>query len=244
MTRQGGSIPENSIPKHFLRSTPMEISPQQLIASKQFNISSEESWSNKSPRLRKTLRWWGGIGINNEFFSTVKGTVYDRATGLMWQHSGSKQLLTWDEACKYIIWLNKSRFCNYDDWRLPTIEELASLAGGGGWVDDDARWAVTNEDGGVPVYRPFSVDFDQKQTACWSCDMAVAGEWTCPDTASDRLSDYVKVDISPNRVWVFCFGDGIWPSKGPIFWRGILRPAERWENFWVKAVRIKLTHSG
>jgi hypothetical protein len=245
MTQQNENNSEDSVPKHFLRSNPMKISPQQLTASKQFNISSEENetWGNK-PRLRETLHLWGKIEIDNEFFSTVKGTVYDRATGLMWQHSGSKQGLTWDEACKYIIWLNKSRFCNFNDWRLPTIEELASLSGNDDWVWDYGGY-FNKEDGPDATYRPFSIDFDQRQAYCWSCDMAAAGEWTCPDRAPDRLSDYIRVDITPNRVWVFVFGDAIFRGRiGPIFWKGNLRPADRCEKFYVKSVRTKLTHSG
>jgi hypothetical protein len=246
MTRQNESNPEDSVTKHFLRSNPMEISPQQLIASKQFYIFSKKDWSNKSPGDRFTHRWeWeflinGRIQINNEFISTVKGTVFDRATGLMWQHSGSKQALTWDEACKYIIWLNKSRFCNFADWRLPTIEELASLFGNGKWVYAEECWDVTTEVGFTCRTIPFSVDFDQKQIFCWSCDIAAPGEWTCPNRDPDRLSDYVRLDIPPNSVWAINFGDG--PFSG--IWTGILRPSERCEYFWVRAVRTKLTNSG
>lgn len=54
-------------------------------------------------------------------------TVTDSATGLMWQKGGSSDGMEWLKAKEYVNQLNNERFSGYSDWRLPTIEELASL---------------------------------------------------------------------------------------------------------------------
>ena len=54
--------------------------------------------------------------------------VIDYATGLMWQQTGSVTYMTWDEAQEYISnELNKTNYAGCSLWRLPTLEELASL---------------------------------------------------------------------------------------------------------------------
>ena len=53
--------------------------------------------------------------------------VIDHATGLMWQQSGSSDGLSIETAEAYAGELNREGFAGYSDWRLPTIEELASL---------------------------------------------------------------------------------------------------------------------
>ena len=63
----------------------------------------------------------------NDFKANPDGTVTARATGLMWQAAGSDEHKTIDRVDGYIIELNRNRFAGYSDWRLPTIEELASL---------------------------------------------------------------------------------------------------------------------
>ncbi|MCT4535613.1 DUF1566 domain-containing protein [Halodesulfovibrio sp.] len=55
------------------------------------------------------------------------GTVTDAATGKKWQQSGSEFACTWDEAHTYITVLNEQKFAGFQDWRLPTVDELSSL---------------------------------------------------------------------------------------------------------------------
>lgn len=63
----------------------------------------------------------------NDFVDNGDDTVTDRVTGLMWQKGGSSDGMEWLKAKEYINQLNNERFAGYSDWRLPTIEELASL---------------------------------------------------------------------------------------------------------------------
>jgi len=82
---------------------------------------------------------WGFDGhsrINHEYnLKTIEGdkVVVDNATGLMWHQSGSDDKMDWNETLMWIeklnkgSWLNKGGYAGYHDWRLPTVEEAASL---------------------------------------------------------------------------------------------------------------------
>lgn len=53
--------------------------------------------------------------------------AYQPATGLLWQRGGSEWGLTLAEARAHVAELNAARFAGYDDWRLPTVDELCTL---------------------------------------------------------------------------------------------------------------------
>jgi hypothetical protein len=89
----------------------------------------------------------------NYFVDNNDGTVTDKATGLMWQKSGSSSDLRNRIAKKYIKELNRKRFAGHSDWRIPTIEELASL------LEKRSKSGVHID----PV-------FDHKQSICWTVD--------------------------------------------------------------------------
>jgi hypothetical protein len=57
---------------------------------------------------------------------TINGdeVVFDHATRLMWQQSGTFNWLTLQEAEGFIAELNKEHYAGFSDWRLPTVEEL------------------------------------------------------------------------------------------------------------------------
>jgi len=90
----------------------------------------------------------------NEFEVNPDKTVLDRATGLVWQQSGSEFPLTWPRAKAYIQELNVSKFCGHGTWRLPTIDELITL--------------LTE----VPRGEDYCIEpiFNQRQKRIWSCD--------------------------------------------------------------------------
>ena len=99
-------------------------------------------------------REWNPNGLfDNDFVDNGDGTVTDRATGLMWQKDGSPKPLTLKRAAYYIYSLNDKRFMGYSDWRMPTVEELASLI-----RFNVGRGLHTN-----PL-------FTTKQSQCWSSD--------------------------------------------------------------------------
>ncbi len=90
----------------------------------------------------------------NDFMDNGDGTVTDRVTGLMWQKDGSLKGVTWAEAKEYVNKLNSDRFAGYSVWRLPTIEELASLM-------------KSSRTKGNLYIDPI---FSEKQMFCWSAD--------------------------------------------------------------------------
>jgi uncharacterized caspase-like protein len=93
--------------------------------------------------------------FDNDFVDNGDRTVTDRATGLMWQRSGSSRSVTWTKAKVYIDKINRNQFAGYSDWRLPTIDELASLL-------EKSKKEGSHID---PV-------FDRKQVRCWSSDIS------------------------------------------------------------------------
>lgn len=85
--------------------------------------------------------------------------VIDHATALMWQQSGSSGELSFSDADNYIYQLNGKSYAGFSDWRLPTVEELASLLEPG-----------KNEECYIdPV-------FDPKQQWFWSADKRPSGK--------------------------------------------------------------------
>ena len=67
-------------------------------------------------------------GFPNDFqLQNDVNVVLDRASGLMWQQSGSVNEISCSEAKEYVARLNSDQFAGYNDWRLPTLEEAMSL---------------------------------------------------------------------------------------------------------------------
>jgi beta-lactam-binding protein with PASTA domain len=67
-------------------------------------------------------------GDFQNLYEVYEQVVVDCATGLMWQRSGSEaKEWSWQTAPNYVRRLNAEKFAGFNDWRLPTIEELSSL---------------------------------------------------------------------------------------------------------------------
>jgi hypothetical protein len=76
-------------------------------------------------------KYWNKAGDFKNKFESKKinqdEVVIDHATGLMWHPSGSLKFMNLKEASDWIIELNAKNYAGYSDWRLPTLEEAASL---------------------------------------------------------------------------------------------------------------------
>jgi hypothetical protein len=135
-------IPKTAtIPKISLRKTPRPIEYENII----------RSMVGRYGFFDKNLNPDGSF--NNDFIDHNNGTITDKSTGLMWQKAGSSRMLPNPAAKSYIRRLNKDKFAGYFDWRLPTIEELASL--------------LRKKNSGQLNIDPV---FDKKHSRCWSVD--------------------------------------------------------------------------
>jgi hypothetical protein len=69
---------------------------------------------------------WSQKLASDERFELVMGddAVLDKETGLVWEQSPNTSTLTWEQAC---VDCDAVEVSGRKGWRLPTIEELASL---------------------------------------------------------------------------------------------------------------------
>jgi hypothetical protein len=79
--------------------------------------------------FKEASELWKGASISNidnTYVNNEDGTVSDLKTGLMWMRSYDirENVL---EVKQYVEQLNQKKFAGYDDWRIPTLDELASL---------------------------------------------------------------------------------------------------------------------
>lgn len=139
-----------TVPRIKLRSQPVEYFPEDaaemMIRERDFFDS---EWNTT------------GAGFPNQYELRENGmVVYDHASGLMWQRSGSDNI-PYDEIKYFVEILNYQHFAGYSDWRLPTLEEAMSLVE-----------PVQNTRG-----RYIDLIFDQTQQWIWTSDMK-PGMWS------------------------------------------------------------------
>jgi hypothetical protein len=141
-TPKVASIPQDApVVRVALRRQPIELSNQMEITEMLFEYDFFDSSRNV----------YGSFV--NHFIDNNDGTITDKATGLMWQKSGSLAHLDNWSAKYYIERLNHERFAGHLGWRMPTVEELASLL-------------TRRRENGVHIAQVF----DYKQTRCWTID--------------------------------------------------------------------------
>ncbi|HIJ81478.1 MAG TPA: VWA domain-containing protein [Desulfuromonadales bacterium] len=71
----------------------------------------------------------GAAWLNPRFTANTNQTVTDNLTGLVWSKDANPAgtAKTWQQALDYIKTLNSQKYLGYSDWRLPNINEIASL---------------------------------------------------------------------------------------------------------------------
>lgn len=62
------------------------------------------------------------------FVDLGNGTLYDASTKLIWSKKGSEIDINWSAADSYLKRLNQTTYLGFRDWRMPTLDELRTLA--------------------------------------------------------------------------------------------------------------------
>jgi len=132
---------DSPLPLVQLRSEPMTVSEDDFLEVFKLN----EDW--------RPLEY-----IENDF-EVIGEIILDQTTGLMWQKSGSENYMNHENTESYLRKLNQERFAGYSDWRLPTVDELASLLE----LENKHKFLF------------ISLIFDEKQHWCWTSDQRAGG---------------------------------------------------------------------
>jgi hypothetical protein len=108
-----------------LRSVARSLSTSEvgeMLKRKNFFSKQYDDWNKDFCNMR-------GDFANEYEVKTIGGdkVVLDHATGLMWHQSGSEGFLVYEKAKQWVNELNRRGYAGYRDWRLPTLEEGASL---------------------------------------------------------------------------------------------------------------------
>ncbi len=96
---------------------------------KDLTVSQVQSMPNISIRSKEDWGFFCHSTINHNYnLKSISGdkVVIDHATGLMWHQHGSDRV-SWNKAKEWVRSLNNRGYAGYNDWRLPTLEEAASL---------------------------------------------------------------------------------------------------------------------
>lgn len=64
------------------------------------------------------------VCLGDHFVDNADGTVSDTRSGLMWQRGGPDEIMDWESALRYC---ENLRINDFDDWRLPNINEINSI---------------------------------------------------------------------------------------------------------------------
>ncbi len=133
---------------------------------------------------------------------TIQGdeVVVDNATGLMWHQSGSDEYMEWNKAKEWVRGLCGIGYAGYHDWRLPTLEEAASLL-------------ESNKRNGVYIDPIFS----NKQDWVWTGDKS---EY---EDVSEALRHLFHGHFS-QRIWRVHFYYGNVSCGNRISYRNSVRP--------------------
>ncbi len=94
------------------------------------SVSQVQSMPNISIREKNDWGFYGHSTIIHRYVLKVINSdkvVIDHATDLMWHLPGSDETMEWEVAKKWAKALNIRGHAGYSDWRLPTVEEAASL---------------------------------------------------------------------------------------------------------------------
>ena len=110
---------------------------------------------------------------NPRFLDNGDQTISDKLTGLIWNKNANPAgtVKTWQQALDYVKTLNSLNYRGHNDWRLPNINELRSLANA--QQGDLAAWLNSQGFSGVQGAIYWSSDSDAFYTnSAWYIDIS------------------------------------------------------------------------
>ena len=114
---------------------------------------------------------------NPRFSSGGIGCLTDNLTGLTWNQNGNlpNGRITWDQALAYTITLNGGAgICGHNDWRLPNVNELATLTNAN--QANSATWLNAAGQGFIGMQSGqywSSTTYAGLTSSAWTVDMQV-----------------------------------------------------------------------
>ncbi|MCB0289116.1 MAG: DUF1566 domain-containing protein [Calditrichaeota bacterium] len=110
------------------RLRPEEVGLLQRGWKEVYGVQKWIDWILKKRDYYNRTRNAEGKGIKHKYQVQAGGqVVFDGATGLMWQQSGSNEKMTYDKVKSYVNQLNRKKFAGFNGWRLPSLEEAMGL---------------------------------------------------------------------------------------------------------------------
>jgi peptidoglycan hydrolase-like protein with peptidoglycan-binding domain len=166
-------------PRTTLRSLPKTLAKEEIV-----NMIREQSFNHPEDYSAVGLSGRATGGFQHQYETKTfygEKIVLDHSTGLIWQQNPTA-FVPGNDIRKHLKQVNANRYAGFSDWRLPTIEELASLLEHPGkgrdflhpafampyWYcvsadtvkgDASSVWVVFFEDGYV-IHHDASDDFD------------------------------------------------------------------------------------
>ena len=168
------------------------------------------------------------------------GTMADNLTGLMWtKDAGTPNVgscvggaKTWTGALNYVACLNNSNYLSHSDWRLPNINEQASLENLG--ESNQASWL--NSQGFTNVWQAYywsSTTYAYAMTNAWVTHMLVDLSVTYIDKNRFLFVWPVRSDqsaIPTSRVWKTGQKTSYYPGDDGALNKGVSWPNPRFTD--------------
>ena len=110
---------QDRIERKYLRSSYKDLLVTQALSMPYVEIREEQDWG-----------FYGHSTIRHQY--ELKSILYDEVvvdytTGLMWHQNGSERFKDKEKISEWVNNLNIKGYAGFKDWRLPTVEEAASL---------------------------------------------------------------------------------------------------------------------
>ncbi len=215
---------------------------------------------NLSQRNLISTIWFGLLLVGNAVYAETdtelmsSGQWRDPATALIWMRcsigqkwngetcKGKPSKFVFDKANEFFSKFNsKGGFANQQDWRLPTIEELASIryCSQGWWLNDKDTKEIAMD--GVPTDNPYMSSASIPSSCASDSIQPTLNSAVFPNTAIDDMfwsKSGAKGGLNHIHVWALSFRTGY--SKGFMVSSEYSQDFKEIDSnrFYMRAVRI------